>query len=70
MITDELKCNKIIKFGYQTIENEEEIFFAISTKHFKNFRQDSFGGFYSDQEMPSMSKVTSYNRYLPYKILL
>lgn len=36
-MTDEIKSSTLLKFGYQEIYPGEEVFFAISTKHFKNF---------------------------------
>ncbi|CAI2385005.1 unnamed protein product [Moneuplotes crassus] len=39
MMTDEIKSNKVMKFGYQSINDGEDIFFSISTKYFQNFRK-------------------------------
>jgi hypothetical protein len=38
MLTDELKFNSDIKFGNHNISNNKEIYFAISSKFFKNFQ--------------------------------
>jgi len=37
MVKDEMKSSTVLRFGYQEIYPGEEVFFAISTKHFKNF---------------------------------
>ena len=37
IVKDEIKSSDMIKFGHQEIDDGEEVFFAISTKHFKNF---------------------------------
>lgn len=37
MVKDEIRSSELLRFGFQEIFPGEEVFFVISTKHFKNF---------------------------------
>ena len=64
IIKDEIKSSDVIKFGYQKIDNGEEVFFAISTKHFKNFE------FESEKDVNEFSSFISKGSNLSTKFIM
>ena len=64
IIKDEIKSSNVIKFGYQNIDNGEEVFFAISTKHFKNFE------FESEKDVNEFSSFISKGSNLSTKFIM